>query len=90
MGRRGTPPSELTGQRFGRLVVLRQIPRPEYYSDTCTWWVCRCDCGAEVNVRSNALKTGNTRSCGCLARELSAERCRTRNEQPRKKKGSTT
>lgn len=74
-------PRDLTGRRFGRLVVLQQIPRPEYYADSCTWWLCRCDCGAEVKVRSMSLNSGNTRSCGCLMREKSAERMSARNKK---------
>lgn len=33
-------------------------------------WICRCDCGAEVIVFGYALKNGNTKSCGCLQKEL--------------------
>jgi len=37
-------------------------------------WAGRCDCGADVVVAGNHLKSGATRSCGCLQRELMAER----------------
>jgi hypothetical protein len=37
-----------------------------------TWWATRCDCGTEKDVRVDHLRTGKTRSCGCLARALSA------------------
>lgn len=38
--------------------------------------LCRCSCGNEVVKWVSALKSGNTKSCGCLRRELSAERRR--------------
>jgi hypothetical protein len=41
---------------------------------------CRCSCGAETVVSTDHLTTGNTRSCGCLAREMAVERRRLLNE----------
>lgn len=60
---------DLTGYRFGRLTVLHHkiTPGPK------TFWVCRCDCGKEVMVGSGELKSGNTKSCGCLRRETSSK-----------------
>ncbi len=37
-------------------------------------WMCQCDCGQEVFVVTGALKSGRTRSCGCLHREMVKER----------------
>jgi hypothetical protein len=55
---------DLTGQRFGRLIVLgwaAYLPsRPN------AAWVCRCDCGSEKTVIGGNLIAGRTRSCGCL------------------------
>jgi hypothetical protein len=61
-----------TGQRFGRLVVLRHDP--EKWSRL----ICRCDCGAEVRVGRGNLTEGRTLSCGCLSREGSRARGRQR------------
>lgn len=58
---------DLTGQRFGRLVVLRR--ESQRNSKRISPWVCRCDCGTEAVVASQCLRLGNTRSCGCLRRE---------------------
>lgn len=52
---------ELTGQRYGRLVVLRQAEN----IGKRTAWLCRCDCGIEVVVRTDRLRSGHTTSCGC-------------------------
>lgn len=61
---------DLTGQRFGRLVVLKRVN-----NDNCgkAQWLCQCDCdksGENLKVvsRSN-LKSGNVISCGCFQRE---------------------
>lgn len=58
-----------TGQRYGRLTVLALAGRA---SNRDALWRCRCDCGSEVEVSASNLRTGSTRSCGCLMRELAA------------------
>ena len=55
----------LRGKRFGRLVVQRRVN----YGTGMTHWYCVCDCGLSSIVRAGNLKTGNTRSCGCLKKE---------------------
>lgn len=59
---------DLTGKRFGRLFVVERakIPGP------VTWNVI-CDCGKEKNVRGSAMKSGLTKSCGCLFKEKRKE-----------------
>ena len=65
---------DVTGWRFGRLVALERVGRsPEGRAV----WRCGCDCGRTTDVRLNHLRSGDTRSCGCLAAELSGERNRT-------------
>lgn len=56
---------DLTGQRFGRLLVSGQAPR---HPSGAIVWECACDCGREVVVVGGALtqKKRPTRSCGCL------------------------
>jgi hypothetical protein len=60
-------PLNLTGQRFGRLTVIR--PAEERDKFGCRQWVCRCDCGATPTVRGYCLRRGGAQSCGCLRRE---------------------
>ncbi len=55
---------DMTGHRFNLLMVLKQAP----HVGQQTRWLCRCDCGALVTVRSNNLRSGNTGSCGCRER----------------------
>ena len=67
---------DLTGQRFGRLVVIRR-DGTSYSSGNPDWsqptWLCKCDCGNEKIVTGINLKQGCTRSCGCLRRETAVK-----------------
>jgi hypothetical protein len=56
---------DLTGQRFGRLVVLSRGPNNK---TNHVMWRCRCDCGKEIMVFSGVLRK-SVRSCGCAAAE---------------------
>lgn len=55
---------DITGQRFGRLTVIRFLPRAEREHPRRTW-LCRCDCGNEIQVAAAKLISGHTTSCGC-------------------------
>ena len=57
---------DLTGKKFGSLTVTGRASR----KGRDAFWSCKCDCGREVEVTSSNLKTGNTKSCGCLKRAL--------------------
>ena len=52
------------GIRFGKLVVIRELPVRKGSSGTKRWFLCRCDCGEEVEVRLGNLRSGHTQSCG--------------------------
>ena len=51
---------DLTGQRFGRWVVLSFA-----YSEGHAFWNCVCDCGTKKVVMSGLLRCGRSQSCGC-------------------------
>jgi hypothetical protein len=57
---------DMTGRKIGRLTVLG---RGRNDKDPEAVWRCRCDCGNTTVVRGKCLRTGHTRSCGCLWRE---------------------
>lgn len=57
----------LKGQRFARLLVLEMLPS----QGNGTRARCMCDCGNEVVSMAYNVRNGNTKSCGCLARESS-------------------
>ncbi|MBQ6577194.1 MAG: hypothetical protein IJL91_05550 [Bacteroidales bacterium] len=53
---------DLTGRRFGRLLVEGF----DHYGEGQSYWRCRCDCGGEKTVGRKMLQKGSTKSCGCL------------------------
>lgn len=61
---------DLTGQRFCRLVAVKRIGTRHGAAS----WLCQCDCGNYVCVPSRSLRSGNTKSCGCIHTEQLAER----------------
>lgn len=64
------PMVDITGQRFGRLVVESQAP--DTFSPSGQRkrnWNAVCDCGSIHRVSGTALTQGHSRSCGCLLRE---------------------
>ena len=63
---------DLTDQRFGRLVVQTDHYSKKYGRSTTVYWKCKCDCGNEKYIASNRLRNGNTRSCGCLRKEVAS------------------
>jgi hypothetical protein len=69
---KGSTPIDLSGREFGRLTAMRLIDRAG--KGRHRYWLCRCSCGAEKEIRSDALINGYHLSCGCHRREASAER----------------
>lgn len=61
----------LTGQRFGRLLVLS---RANNTGKERTCWNCKCNCGQEKVIRTSDLKSGKVKSCGCLRDEKLIQR----------------
>lgn len=56
--RQSKPRKDLTNKKFGNLTPIYYIKGGK--------WHCKCDCGNEVVVDTRNLKTGHTKSCGCL------------------------
>ena len=63
---------ELQGVRFGRLTVLKKAANTNK-----AFWVCVCDCGAVVTKAQIDLRSGDTKSCGCIKKELLVARNKT-------------
>jgi len=57
---------DLTGQRFGRLVVISENTKKKKHD---IYWWCQCDCGEITCAQGNNLKSGHKKSCGCLSME---------------------
>lgn len=62
----------LIGERFGRLLVTKRLRYDRKSSRVC--WVCRCDCGQFKHTNTHQLRSGKTRSCGCLRRDVATRR----------------
>ncbi len=58
---------DITGQRFGRLTVLRLSENRSTIGQFK--WVCQCDCGGTIESPGPPLKRGRTISCGCARYE---------------------
>lgn len=58
---------DLTGRVFGRLNVIGPTEERRYRKKIV--WMCRCECGRIAFVVADSLRTGNTKSCGCLQKE---------------------
>ncbi len=54
---------DLTGQKFGKLTVLKRISS---IGEEKIKWLCKCECGTETIIDGTNLKTGHTTSCGCI------------------------
>jgi hypothetical protein len=68
---------DITGQRFGRLVALALHSKGQRNPQRHPLWLCVCDCGQQTIVIVGSLRTGNTRSCGCLQRDVSRQLAKT-------------
>jgi hypothetical protein len=65
---------DITGQKFGRLLVTS---RAENTASGQARWNCLCDCGKEHVIKSQVLRSGISKSCGCLNIEVLSKRKRT-------------
>lgn len=59
--------ADLSGQQCNRLTVISLAGKDRQNKPV---WKCRCACGKEKNIRAKSLKSGNIKSCGCLAIEV--------------------
>jgi len=62
---------DLIGQTFGRLTVIKRVPKPEGLKRNSAYWLCKCSCNSnkETIICTSNLRSGLVRSCGCLAVE---------------------
>lgn len=66
---------DLTGKRFGKLTVIKLDHKEQRYyknkkSGFYYYWLCKCDCGNYKVINREKLNSGNTKSCGCLHKEI--------------------
>lgn len=68
------PIPNMIGLVFGRLTV---VAMGERMPSGAVRWQCRCECGRVSLVGTSHLKSGYTKSCGCLQRDVTTQRLRT-------------
>ena len=60
------PRINLSGQKFNRLTIIKPVGRYR----RAVVYLCKCDCGKELMISSTQVKTGSSKSCGCLQRDI--------------------
>ena len=63
---------DMTGKKFGRLTVIKRAKENDRQGKVR--WICKCDCGKTVEVTGWNLRSGDTMSCGCLHKDVMAEK----------------
>jgi hypothetical protein len=77
----------ITGCRFGRLTAIESTGKR---GNGGMKWKCVCDCGNTVYVRVGLLTSGNTKSCGCLAKDVRDYHREQHNKNRRLSSGEST
>jgi hypothetical protein len=72
---------DITGERYSRLIAIRYVGIRNGHN----FWLFRCDCGTEKQIDLSRVRRGDTRSCGCLGREM-----RHRKHPPRQRNNRST
>jgi len=62
---------DLTGKRFGRLTVIKDVNKRR--NSGCIVWLCSCDCGNTHKITSSGLRNSKTHSCGCIQKEKASK-----------------
>lgn len=62
---------DLTGERFGRLVVVAYKGQNARKN---SMWICNCDCGGGTETTTKCLRSGDSKSCGCIRKENGVRR----------------
>lgn len=65
---------DITGEKFGTLTVLK---KDKIDKNRSMCWLCKCDCGKMIVVSGTSLRSGNTKSCGCVGTEKLRKRVTT-------------
>ena len=65
---------DMTGEKHNRLLVVSYFGKDKGRK---SMWLCKCDCGKKCIVDGYKIRTGKTKSCGCLSSELAKERLTT-------------
>lgn len=61
---------DIVGKKFNRLTVIKKLDRRTHGK---VWWLCRCDCGKEIELSTSRIVNGHTKSCGCFRVETAGK-----------------
>lgn len=75
---------DISGKVFGKLTAIRKENKD---SDRRWRWLCSCECGKEAVVGGRELRTGTTKSCGCLRRNMNVTHGMARHSGGRETRG---
>lgn len=80
---------DISGEKFGRWVAQKVVGRA---TGAGTLWECVCECGVTKAVNRRSLIRGESKSCGCLRKEMTGDRFRGKRPgswgHPRKGRGN--
>lgn len=79
MGKYGNRFNDLSGKRFGKLLVVKRISPVGQK----VIWECKCECENTINLPTSYLTSGDTQSCGCLREKQSEINLREKYEKKR-------
>lgn len=65
---------EMTGKRFNRWTVESMYGSKKNGRGFATYWNCVCDCGKHGIIEGSRLRSGKSKSCGCLRNEMASAR----------------
>lgn len=65
----GKPIINMTGLKFNRWTVLSEAPKPDRSKQSGKFWNCICECGTRQVVYGTTIRSGDSKSCGCLKAE---------------------
>lgn len=57
---------DITGQKFGRLTVIKRVGRNKQRQAT---WLCQCECANQITAVGCYLRSKRVMSCGCLRKD---------------------
>lgn len=63
----------IIGNKYGELTVLEEVPKNIRKDKAHRCFECQCSCGNKIEVTANHLKTGHTKSCGCMKSKMCKE-----------------
>lgn len=69
----GRPAIDLTGQKFNKLTVLERDWSYPTGTGKGVYWKCLCDCGNIKSIRTDKIRKGIVKSCGCLSKEIRSQ-----------------